>query len=161
MPSKHKGPTKCSTSPMDLAQKTLVTLTHLPCRPISGKVVVETHSMLLEVKIVPSITSKATIQVLRSIFAARGLPDVIISDNRTAFISSKFKEFIEKNGIRHITSPPYHPASNGLSDRAFEERIRKITDGVLETRLAQLLFQYRITPHSTTCTSSAELLMGQ
>ena len=39
--------------------------------------------------------------------------------------------------------------------------LKKITSGILEDRLARFLFQYRLTPHSTTGTSPAELLMGR
>jgi len=45
--------------------------------------------------------------------------EVIVSDNATTFTSEEFAEFL-KNGIRHIRSPPYHPASNGLVERAIQ-----------------------------------------
>ena len=51
-------------------------------------VVVDAHSKWLEVKIVPSTSSQATIHALRSIFAIHGLPDVIFLDNGTAFTTS-------------------------------------------------------------------------
>ena len=35
-----------------------------------------------------------------------------------------------------------------------------MVDGSLETRLARFLFHYRISPHSTTAVSPAELMMG-
>ena len=59
---------------------------------------------------------------------------------------------------------PYHPSSNGLAERAvriLKEGLKKIKDGALTDRLAQLLFQYRNTPHSTTGMIPAELLMGR
>ena len=135
--------------------------------PFMGKlflVVVDAHSKWLEVKIVPSTSSQATIHALRSIFAIHGLPDIIVSDNGTAFTSSEFNDFMQKNGIRHIKSPPYHPASNGLAERAvqtFKDGLKKSSKGDLETHLTRFLFQYRITPHSTTGITPAELLMGR
>ena len=62
-----------------------------------------------------------------------------------------------------INSPPYpyHPASNGLAERAVQMikvGLKKATKGELETRLAQFLFQYQITPHSTTGISPANYL---
>ena len=65
-------------------------------------------------------TSTATIELLRQSFAIHGLPDVIVSDNGTCFTSAEFKEYVSKNGIRHITSAHYHPATNGLAERAVQ-----------------------------------------
>ena len=71
---------------------------------------------------------------------------------------------MKKNGIQHLRSAPYHPSSNGLAERGVQilkEGLKKMTDGDMETRLARLLYHYRITPHSTTGVSPAELLMGR
>ena len=60
-----------------------------------------------------------------------------------------------------MKSTPYHPASNGLAERAVQtvkEALKKTT-GDLETRLARFLFQFRLTPHATTGQPPAELLM--
>lgn len=35
------------------------------------------------------------------------------------FCSKEFQNlFVEKNGIKHITSPPYHPSSNGAAENS-------------------------------------------
>ena len=121
-------------------------------------VVVDAHSKWLEVKTVPAATSKATIVCLQSIFATHGLPERVVMDNGV-FTSEEFKEFLEGNGIAHSTSSPYHPASNGLAERAvqsFKQSMRKFTSGSMESKLSQFLFTYRLTPHATT---SGELLL--
>lgn len=46
-----------------------------------------------------SITSTATIQCLRSIFARFGLPEHVVTDNGPSFMSDGFKDFLLKNGI--------------------------------------------------------------
>ena len=108
------------------------------------------------------ITSTATIEKLREMFATHGLPATLVSDNGSNFTSSEFKEFMKKNGIKHIKVPPYHPASNGLAERAvriFKEGYEKMEDGSVQTKLSRFLLSYRTTPHSTTGVPPAELLM--
>ena len=71
---------------------------------------------------------------------------------------------MDMNGIKHLTTAPYHPASNGLAERAVQTvktGLKKMTAGNIEDKLARFLFQYRITPHTTTGRSPAELLMGR
>ena len=127
-------------------------------------VVIDSHSKWMEVHLMPSITSAATIQHLRAIFAQFGLSEQVVTDNGPSFISAEFKEFLRKNGVKHTTSAPYHPASNGLAERAvktFKQGVRKMKNGTLQTKVARFLFSYRITPQSTTGISPAELLMGR
>ena len=87
-----------------------------------------------------------------------------MSDNGTCFVSAEFKAFLVNNGIRHITSAPYHPSSNGLAERAVQivkKGLRKVTQGSIQSRLAKILFMYRLTPQSTTNVSPSELLLGK
>ena len=136
--------------------------------PYLGKwflIVVDAHSKWLDVKIVNSATTTSTIDHLRSLFATHGLPEMVVSDNGSVFTSIEFQEFCSKNGIKHVKSAPYHPASNGLAERAvqtFKEAMKRADpQEVLSTRVSRFLFKYRLTPHSTTGISPAELLLGR
>ena len=136
--------------------------------PIEGKMVlimVDAHSKWLEALVVNSATSQTTIEKLRSVFATHELPEVLVSDNGSVFTSTEFDEFVRRNGIKHLTSAPYHPASNGLAERAVQTvkiALKKATTGTsLETRMSRFLFQYRLTPHTTTGVSPAKLLMNR
>ena len=98
-------------------------------------------------------------------FAIHGLPDTIVSDNASIFTSEDFTNFTKCNGIKHMKAAPFHPASNGLAERAvqtFKDCLDKMSDdnASLETKISRFLFRYRITPHTTTGQSSAEMLMG-
>ena len=70
-----------------------------------------------------------------------------------------FEEFLRKNGICHTTSAPYHPALNGLAERAVQivKKGLKETLGSMSTLLAKVLFTYRITPQSTTGSSPVDM----
>ena len=135
--------------------------------PFLGKyflVVADAHSKWIDIMVVPSTSTQHTIRHLRTIFATHGLPEMLVSDNATSFTSNEFQEFMERNGIRHITSAPYHPATNGLAERTvqtFKNAMKKAVPGDIDTTLARFLFHYRTTPHTTTGVSPAELLLGR
>ena len=88
---------------------------------------------------------------------------MVVSDNGPAFTSSEFEKFLQQNGVRHVTTAPYHPSSNGLAERAVQtvkEGLKKM-QGPLELRIPRFLFKYRVTPQTTTGATPAELLMGR
>ena len=108
-------------------------------------------------------TTEKTITELRKIFATHGLPEQLVSDNGAQFTSYEFEEFLKCNGIKHIRSAPYHPATNGEAERFVQTfkhamKIAKADEGTLETKLARFLITYRSTPNSTTSVAPAELL---
>ena len=77
-------------------------------------------------------TSAATVRYLKQLIAQFGIPETIVLDNGTQFVSAEFKEFCRMNGIRHVQTTLYHPSSNGLVERAvqvFKLGIRKQSTG--------------------------------
>ncbi|XP_058879113.1 uncharacterized protein K02A2.6-like [Acipenser ruthenus] len=135
--------------------------------PFQGKtflIVVDSHCKWLEVKMMSSVSSSAVIGRLRQLFATHGQPDVLVPDNGTAFTSAEFKEFVQRNPIRHLTVAPYHPSSNGQAEHMVQttrEALKRISVGDWPTRLARFLLAQHTTPHSTTGKSPAELLMNR
>ena len=108
--------------------------------------------------------SAVTIEHLQAIFATHGLREVLVTDNGSVFCSAEFNKFTSNNGIRHIKTAPYHPSSNGLAERAvqtFKMGMKKQMNGTIKTKLSRFLFQYRITPHTTTGVTPAELLLSR
>lgn len=135
--------------------------------PFMGKmffILIDAHSKWMDVYPVNSATSATTIECLRKSFSNHGLPELIVSDNGTCFLSAEFKEFLDKNGVQHVTSAPYHASSNGLVERAvqiFKGMMKKMIEGTVATKVARVLFSYRITPQTTTGLSPAEMLNGR
>ena len=134
--------------------------------PFMGKmflITVDAHSKWLEVQVVDTPTSTGTVRKLHHMFATYRIPEIVIvvTDNDSVFTSSGFQHFMDMNEIKHLTIAPYHPASNGLAEQAVQTLktgLKKMTSGNIEDKLARFLFQYRITPHTTTGRSPAELL---
>ena len=135
---------------------------------VSGKMcflLMDAHSKWPEVYEMTSTTAQMTIEILRHIFASYGLPEQLVSDNGPQFVAKEFEEFMLNNGIKHIRSAPYHPATNGLSG-TFRAVIQK-SDGSNEEnsgqtwqhRLSSFLLAYRSTPHTVTNVSPGSLFL--
>ena len=124
-------------------------------------VIIDSHSEIFAMK---SATSAATVHYLRQLIAQFEIPETIVSDNGSQFVATEFKEFCQLNGIRHVQTAPYHPSSNGLAERGvqvFKLGIQKQSSGTIHDKIARVLFQYRMTPHSTTGVAPAELLLSR
>ena len=110
-------------------------------------------------------TSAKIIEILQKVFARYGVPAQLVSDNGSQFTSEEFQQFLKRNGIRHITSAPYHPATNGLAERGFQsfKNAMKSENEVksLNIKLARFLLAYRNTPHSTTGEPPSQLFLGR
>ncbi|XP_034549867.1 uncharacterized protein K02A2.6-like [Notolabrus celidotus] len=127
-------------------------------------VLVDAHSKWIDAHIMSNITAPMTIDKLRQVFSIHGLPDSLVTDNGPTFTSELFSEFMQQNGIQHIRTAPFHPASNGLAERAVQtvkDGLKRMTGDSLSVRLSRFLFKYRLTPHTTTACSPAEMLMGR
>lgn len=130
-------------------------------------VVIDSHSKWIDVHHMTTTTAMRTIDELRLIFASHGLPEELVSDNGPQFVSFEFAEFVRKNGIKHTLVPPYHPQSNGAAERAVrvvkEALLKQVIQGTkgmsMKHRLANFLFRYRTTPHTTTGMTPAELMV--
>ena len=96
------------------------------------------------------ITSKTTIHALDHIFAIEGCPRILVSDNGPQLTSSELSKYLYQCNIKHITTPPYHPSSNGQAERfvrTFKKSISKLLyDGLnLNEALITFLKTYRFT----------------
>ncbi|XP_031571846.1 uncharacterized protein K02A2.6-like [Actinia tenebrosa] len=128
-------------------------------------IVVDAYSKWPEVEVMQSTTTEKTIEKLRQIFGRYGVPQTLVSDNRPQFTAHIFQEFLKRNGIKHITSAPYHPATNGLAERfvqSFKKAMKKEQVKTnLNHKLANFMLSYRNAPHATTGESPAQLFFGR
>ena len=101
-----------------------------------------------------------------NIICLYGLPETLITDQGTNFLSDLFKNTCKLLKIKKIQTTSYHPESNGAlerSHRVLEEYLRHFisysqTDW--DSWLPFATFTYNTTPHSATKFSPFELLYG-
>lgn len=135
--------------------------------PIGGQVmlvIVDAYTKWLEVRSVRNMSSESVIRELRNVFATFGVPRKVVTDNGTAFVSEESSMFYRKNGIIHITSAPYHPATNGQAERMVQELKRALAKGgkeELQCILARFLFKQHTTVHMSTGKTPAVMLFGR
>ena len=110
-------------------------------------------------------TTPRLLRQLDSIFAERGLPTTIVSDNGPQFTSQKFGEHMKANGIKHVLTPPYHPASNGMAEVSvgiIKGHLKRMSvsssTSLLQDAVTDILFQYRMTPNTSTGRTPFELM---
>ncbi|KAJ0173950.1 hypothetical protein K1T71_010096 [Dendrolimus kikuchii] len=137
--------------------------------PLGGKtylVIVDATSKWIEIFNVHSTSARYTIDKLCELFSRWGLPKQIVSDNGPQFACKEFKDFTKSNGIEHIFTAPYHPASNGLAENAVRTMKRVIKKAIqskqdIDRSLWAFLLHYRNVEHATTGECPALLLIGR
>lgn len=86
-------------------------------------------------------------------------PEIHIVKN----ITKEFTNFLNKNGVTHKLTAPYHPATNGQAERyvqILKNLLKRMqtTHANVQVNLQRLLTQYRNTLHAITGKSPAEML---
>jgi transposase InsO family protein len=81
-------------------------------------VAIDTFTKWVEAELVRRITKENTVKFLHGIVMHFGVPNRLISDNGTQFISKKFENFCAAYGIKHPRSSVNHLMTNGNVKRA-------------------------------------------
>ena len=101
-----------------------------------------------------------TITHLRELFAAEGVPAIVMSDNRPPFNGEEFRQFAHEFDFVHTTSSPYFHQSNGFIKAMKKvKNAYKKTDGSPSVQDRALL-QLCDTPIMADLPSPAEILHG-
>lgn len=132
-------------------------------------VAIDAHTKWVECYVMEKTDSKSVLDKLSDIFCRYGLVRTLVTDNGSNFVSNEFEEFCNSNGINHLTSAPYHPASNGQAENTVKsvkkalKIILKPTDNQNLTQkiINKYLFDYRNSVHCTTGFSPAQLMFGR
>ncbi|XP_041485994.1 uncharacterized protein K02A2.6-like [Lytechinus variegatus] len=110
-----------------------------------------------------SDTSSAAIaRQMTGIFSLFGPPEEIVSDNGPQFVGKPFQDMCKKWNIKHITSSPHYPRSNGLAERmvrTIKNLLTKCSQTSQDSQLAMM--HLRATPVDNNLRSPAEMLFGR
>ena len=112
------------------------------------------------------VDNEAVLEALLEVISRHGIPEAILTDQGTVFMSRLTKSVCNTLGIEHIRTSPYHPQSDGALERwhACLKGMMKRSEVDLkywDKNLKYLLFAYRDTPHTVTGFSPFVLLFGR
>lgn len=129
-------------------------------------VIIDYYSRYKEIKIMKSISSKDTIEVLKEIFSRLGIPTSITCDNGRQFVSEEFKSFCQEQGIKLFNTIPYWPQQNGEVERQNRSILKRLKISQIQKSdwkddLLKYLTMYNSTPHNTTGKTPSELFYNR
>ena len=131
-------------------------------------IIVDQHSSFPHlVECGKTATTKQVIEAVVKLISLFSCPEVIYSDGGPQFLENgEFSKFCAEWGIRHVTSSPYNPQSNGIAEAAVKQMKKVIkactsTSGVFDAISAAAgLLMFRNTPRSPTDLSPAQIVFG-
>ena len=114
-----------------------------------------------------NIDNETVAEALLDMYSRLGIPEEILSDQGTQFVSSCIQEVSRLLSINRLTTTPYHPICNGLVER-FNATLKKMLRRLCSEQPRQwhrfinpLLFAYREVPQEATGFSPFQLLCGK
>ena len=114
-----------------------------------------------------NIDTETVAEALVDIFSRLGVPEEILSDLSTQFVSDCMREVTRLLSIKQLTTTPYHPMCNGLTEK-FNGTMKSILKRLCSEQPRQwhryinpLLLAYREVPQESTGFSPFELLYGR
>ena len=115
----------------------------------------------------PTTEAPRIAKELVAVFARVGIPEEILTDQGTNFMSNLLEEVYRLLQIKRIRTSPYHPQTDGLVERfngTLKAMLRKFVSKSQkdwDEYLPYLLFAYREVPQESTGFSPFELLFGR
>ncbi|XP_070184061.1 uncharacterized protein [Littorina saxatilis] len=113
------------------------------------------------------IDTETVAEALVDIFSRIGVPEEILTDLGTQFVSECMEEVNRLLSIRHLTTTAYHPMCNGLVEK-FNATLKSTLKKLCSEQPRQwhryinaLLFAYRQVPQGSTGFSPFELMYGR
>ena len=111
-----------------------------------------------------TVTAEVIAEKVVDVFARFGIPETVLTDQGTNFVSQLLKELYRLLGVTVIKTSPYHPQTDGLVERynrTLKEMLRRVIEQDRRELLPYVLFSYREVPQESTGFSPFELIYGR
>jgi len=149
-----------------------IDLLQLPLTPFGNRYVIvatDYHTKWVEARAVPDKTASTVAGfIYEDIICRHGAPKELLSDQGREFVNALVAQICELFATKHKTTTPYHPQTNGLTERFNQTLIKalgKLTqqhkDTPWDELLSSVLFAYRTAVHSTTGYTPIYLMCGR
>ena len=112
------------------------------------------------------INAKVVVEVLINFFSKFGMPSIVQTDCGTNFKSKYFEDRMSEFGIKHVTSSPYHPESQGTVER-FHQTLKtmmkkycRVNECDWDQSIPYLLFAIRSSVNESLGVSPFDMVFG-
>ena len=125
-------------------------------------VIVDAYSGWFETDTLHNMSSKTVIKKMKRLFAVHGIPELLMTDNGSQFVSREFHLFAKELGFKQVTSSPTYPQSNGLAENAVKQAKKLLEKSKRDGSDPMLgLLNLRNTPKDSNLGSPAQRLMSR
>jgi hypothetical protein len=69
-------------------------------------IIIDAHSKWVHVRFMNNITTEPTIKILWEYFSLWGIPAKLVTVNGPSLVSEVMEQFLVKNGVFHMKTPP-------------------------------------------------------
>ena len=114
-----------------------------------------------------NVITETVVKYLIDMTVRVGIPEEVLTDNGSNFVSKTMRECCTTMGIEQIKTSPYHPQTDGMVERfnvTLKRLLRKLTQNPKvewDECLPYVLWEYRGNVHKTTGFSPYQMLYGR
>ncbi|MCA9324993.1 DDE-type integrase/transposase/recombinase, partial [Candidatus Saccharibacteria bacterium] len=115
----------------------------------------------------PDQTAESVSENFLDFICTFGIPECVLTDQGTSFMSELFKRVYDLLDIRPVRTSPFHPETNGITER-FNQTLKNMITAYIspdqkdwDTLLKRLTFAYNTAIHAATNFSPFELTFGR
>lgn len=101
------------------------------------------------------------------VIAKHGCPKLVVTDRASNLTGERSRDFFRLLGIRRKITSPYHPQSNGQTERFMRTLASSMTAYVSKNQknwsdyVAAIAFAYNVSQHTVTCVTPYEIVFGK